>query len=142
MAHKHRIDLSLESSTVELLKRVGNQSLYITALVEQRWRDWQVALDHLRSAGWMAQEIEAACHCLNGYSATYSEYTSLGMRLSIELLVHERHCAAGIPEGRWAQLRARLRDGVGCDELARALYTVAIEYWYGNEACKRRIERS
>ena len=142
---KERVNLTLEPDVAAVLKGWdrGSRARYVSQVLRERWGAWQSALRVLRQAGWMRPEMYAACDALNGVWMTDDVgYESLGPGMALELYDSERlnriaekhQVDPRVWEARYTQIRES-------EALARALRAVVTEWWAGNPACERAVER-
>ena len=131
--------LTLDPGIDALLLSTGSASRYVERLVADAWTEWQEALASLLAAGWSRRELLAACDALNGYAMLGSGRASW---IHAELYDAEKLndlCARHEIDPRvWATRTAQVRDDEG---LARALWSVTREWWRGNRAMERAMER-
>lgn len=132
------MNLSLADDVVKMVTTAGGPkgaTRYIEALVREAWRKWLVAFDHLALRGWCGNEIRAACDALEGYFLTGQRPTGAHLALAL------KDDAIGkweLDDDRWQALIGVL---VKDDDTAQALWTVAREFWAGNEVLKQRIKK-
>lgn len=132
--------VTLDPGVDALLLSTGNASRYVEQLVTDSWTEWQEALASLRAASWDRPEILAACDALNGHALPGGVGTAW---LWAELADAERLSGTatrhGVEPAVWAARVEQVRTDA---DLARALWIVAREFWRGNAALERAIERA
>lgn len=132
---RRKRNLTLDTTTLDILAEQGNASRYVDQLVQDAERDWLEALRALREAGWRGAEMIALCDVLNGYWA-HGPPTWIAQEMHDAQALNrtaERHDVS--PE-RWAELT---RQAAEHTELARACITLAREFWRMNPRVERVI---
>jgi hypothetical protein len=120
---------TLSESTQGLLKRMGNASGYLDALVQARQRRAARALEVLRSGGWTPEEILACCEAANGvwesviYPGAYAVWIDKILTADID--------------GR--DLERRICES---NSVAYALHEVVSEFWCGNTSVEDAIRKT
>lgn len=132
--------LTLDPGTDALLASTGNASAYVRALVADAWSEWTDALAKLRAAGWDRPELRAACDAINGHAVLgVCDVGWLWAELDDAERLNGTATRHGVAPAVWA---ARVEQVQTCEEISRPLWTVAREFWRGNAALERAIERA
>lgn len=137
---KQKLTLNMDPGIVDLLHKAAGErgvSDYITDLVDERWRDWQDGLEHLRTVGWADAELLAACDALNG--KLISARHDLGPQLAATM--EDAAIIDGIAKkynvgDRW---RDRCGEVRASDATARSLLAVVREWWTGNDVVRSQV---
>lgn len=131
--------VSLDPATDALLASTGNASAYVRALVADAWSEWTEALAELRAAGWDRPDLLAACDALNGHALLGGcDVGWLWAELDDAERLNGTATRHGVAPAVWA---ARVEQVQTCEEISRPLWTVAREFWRGNAALERALER-
>jgi hypothetical protein len=136
-------NLSLPDHVIALLDKVGdgNRSEYVATILEQRWQEWQQALDTLREAGWRAPELLAACDALNGCGLLPDRWQHAGLALELHDAERLNQTASrqwDVPPERWQERVQQVHEHPA---IGRALYLVAREFWSSNDEVEHAIRR-
>ena len=137
---KQKLTLNMDPGIVDLLHRAaGDRGIgdYLSLLIADSWRDWQESLDHLTSSGWSTEELLAACDALNGKLIVARR--DLGPQLAATM--EDAAIIDGIAKkynvgDTWRDRCAQVRSD---NTIARALLTVAQEFWRSNRLVARAL---
>jgi len=137
---KDRVNISLEKSTTDLIRRVGNTSRYIEQLFLDARQSWLEALSVVRESGWGRAEVLAACDAFNGHF--WQRGDDNGCAISAGLAdATELDGLATKWELRPKAWKKKLDELVTDDRLAEALAVVVREFWRHNAELEAQIER-
>ena len=144
MADRSKRMISLDPSVDALLTQVGARgaSAYVERAVTERWREWTSALSLLMAAGWRRGEILSACDALNGtwlHDSVARSPQAVALELADYASISGLRPELDVSPERWAE---RVRQVGESWELSLALTALATEWWTGNEACERAVERA
>lgn len=113
MTTTRRLVLSVDVASAEMLEQVGNKSSYLSAVIRQRWSEWQGAITLLLADGWKTEQLIDACNRLVGFSDASPRSV--------------------------VTARLLLTKGTMPDAEVEALLIVSLEYWAGNAALREAI---
>jgi hypothetical protein len=130
----------LHTDVEAILAEIGaDAARYLERLVRDADRDWRSALDFLRTAGWRAEELRAACAALNGDHLAYDPgqpASWIGAEL-LDARVTGLCAEHGVAPDRWADAVERVGER---EHEARCLATVAREFWRMNPRFHRALD--
>lgn len=139
MSTSNRRNITLTPAADALLDGVGNASAYLTRLVEQHHRAWQESLRYLLATGWQHADIVAACGALNGHFVTFGFDLRGEMALALQDAARLDSVLrdTGASPDTWATRVTQTQQDVST---ARAVLSLAEEFWAGNLALHRALK--